>query len=114
MPILLREPIGVCAAITPWNFPMSMITRKIAPALAVGCTVVLKPAAQTPLSAIKVHSLETYEKLFYGYQQINWKEARERALAHVKAIEKYDVELLEEMQGVADGAGVDFEDVLGS
>ena len=52
--MVLREPIGVCAAITPWNFPMSMITRKIAPALAAGCTVVLKPAAQTPLSAIKV------------------------------------------------------------
>ena len=59
-----------------------------------------------------LHSLETYEKLFYGYQQINWKEARERALAHVKAIEKYDIELLEEMQGVAEGAGVDFEDIL--
>src|SRR5690625_2889480 len=41
--MVLREPIGVCAAITPWNFPMSMITRKIAPALAAGCTVVLKP-----------------------------------------------------------------------
>lgn len=52
--MVLREPIGVCAAITPWNFPLSMITRKIAPALAAGCTVVLKPADQTPLSAIKV------------------------------------------------------------
>ncbi|MEI3611344.1 NAD-dependent succinate-semialdehyde dehydrogenase [Pseudogracilibacillus sp. SO30301A] len=52
--MVLREPIGVSAAITPWNFPLSMITRKIAPALAAGCTVVLKPASQTPLSAIKV------------------------------------------------------------
>lgn len=51
--MVLREPIGVSAAITPWNFPMSMITRKIAPALAAGCTVVLKPASYTPLSAIK-------------------------------------------------------------
>src|SRR5699024_71529 len=51
--MVLREPIGVSAAITPWNFPLSMITRKIAPALAAGCTVVLKPAAYTPLSAIK-------------------------------------------------------------
>src|SRR5699024_2775773 len=52
--LVLREPIGICAAITPWNFPLSMITRKIAPALAAGCTVVLKPAEQTPLSAIRV------------------------------------------------------------
>src|SRR5699024_10218102 len=51
--MVLREPIGVSAAITPWNFPLSMITRKIAPALAAGCTVVLKPAAYTPLSAMK-------------------------------------------------------------
>ncbi|MFD2131603.1 NAD-dependent succinate-semialdehyde dehydrogenase [Pseudogracilibacillus auburnensis] len=52
--MVLRQPVGVCAAITPWNFPLSMITRKIAPALAAGCTVVLKPASLTPLSAIKV------------------------------------------------------------
>jgi len=51
--MVIREPIGVSAAITPWNFPLSMITRKIAPALAAGCTVVLKPAAKTPLSAIQ-------------------------------------------------------------
>src|SRR3546814_20684032 len=50
--LVMREPIGVCAAITPWNFPNAMITRKLAPALAAGCTVVLKPAEQTPLSAI--------------------------------------------------------------
>ncbi len=50
--LALREPIGVCAAITPWNFPIAMITRKIAPALAAGCPVVVKPAEQTPLSAL--------------------------------------------------------------
>lgn len=50
--VVLREPVGVCAAITPWNFPAAMITRKVAPALAVGCTMVLKPASQTPLSAL--------------------------------------------------------------
>lgn len=49
--VILKQPIGVVAAITPWNFPNSMITRKVAPALAVGCTVVLKPAKFTPLSA---------------------------------------------------------------
>ena len=47
--VVLRQPIGVCAAITPWNFPLAMVTRKVAPALAAGCTVVLKPAEQTPL-----------------------------------------------------------------
>ena len=50
--LVLREPIGVCAAITPWNFPIAMITRKVAPAIAAGCTIVLKPAEQTPLSAL--------------------------------------------------------------
>ncbi|MCX7902199.1 MAG: NAD-dependent succinate-semialdehyde dehydrogenase [Burkholderiaceae bacterium] len=49
---VFKEPIGVCAAITPWNFPNAMITRKVAPALAAGCTVVVKPAEQTPLSAL--------------------------------------------------------------
>jgi succinate-semialdehyde dehydrogenase/glutarate-semialdehyde dehydrogenase len=48
----LRQPVGVAAAITPWNFPSSMITRKIGPALAAGCTVIVKPASATPLSAI--------------------------------------------------------------
>lgn len=50
--IVTKEPVGVVAAITPWNFPSSMITRKVAPALAAGCTVVLKPAEDTPLSAL--------------------------------------------------------------
>ncbi|VEF46324.1 succinate-semialdehyde dehydrogenase [NADP+] [Bacillus freudenreichii] len=52
--MVIKQPVGVCGAITPWNFPLSMITRKLAPALAAGCTVVLKPAMETPLSAIKV------------------------------------------------------------
>ncbi|WP_174279625.1 NAD-dependent succinate-semialdehyde dehydrogenase, partial [Sphingomonas bacterium] len=50
--VVLRQPIGVVAAITPWNFPAAMITRKIAPALAAGCAVVVKPAEQTPFSAL--------------------------------------------------------------
>ncbi|MDC1296637.1 NAD-dependent succinate-semialdehyde dehydrogenase [Alphaproteobacteria bacterium] len=50
--ILIKQPIGVVAAITPWNFPSSMITRKAGPALAVGCTIVIKPASQTPYSAL--------------------------------------------------------------
>lgn len=50
--VVVKEPIGVCAAITPWNFPSSMITRKAGPALAAGCTMVVKPAGQTPCSAL--------------------------------------------------------------
>jgi succinate-semialdehyde dehydrogenase/glutarate-semialdehyde dehydrogenase len=50
--IIIKQPVGVVAAITPWNFPSSMITRKAAPALAVGCTIVIKPASQTPYSAL--------------------------------------------------------------
>ena len=55
--LVLKQPIGVCAAITPWNFPNAMITRKVAPALAAGCTVVVKPAEQTPLSALALAEL---------------------------------------------------------
>jgi succinate-semialdehyde dehydrogenase / glutarate-semialdehyde dehydrogenase len=51
---VLRQPVGVCALITPWNFPSAMITRKLGPALAAGCTVVAKPAEQTPLSALEL------------------------------------------------------------
>ncbi len=55
--IVVKQPIGVCAAITPWNFPAAMITRKVAPALAAGCTAVVKPAEQTPLTALALAEL---------------------------------------------------------
>ncbi|MDM7480780.1 MAG: NAD-dependent succinate-semialdehyde dehydrogenase [Halomonas sp.] len=55
--IVTREPVGVCAAITPWNFPAAMITRKVAPALAAGCTIVVKPAMETPLTALALAAL---------------------------------------------------------
>lgn len=55
--VVIRQPVGVVAAITPWNFPVAMITRKIAPALAAGCTVVCKPAGETPLSALALTEL---------------------------------------------------------
>lgn len=55
--VVTREPVGVCAAITPWNFPAAMITRKVAPALAAGCTIIVKPASQTPLSALAMAEL---------------------------------------------------------
>jgi succinate-semialdehyde dehydrogenase/glutarate-semialdehyde dehydrogenase len=55
--VVLKQPIGVCASITPWNFPIAMITRKVAPAIAAGCTIVIKPAEQTPLSALAMAEL---------------------------------------------------------
>ncbi|WP_261529758.1 NAD-dependent succinate-semialdehyde dehydrogenase [Burkholderia multivorans] len=55
--VVTKEPVGVCAAITPWNFPAAMITRKAAPALAAGCTIVIKPANETPLSAFALAAL---------------------------------------------------------
>ena len=55
--IVLKEPVGVVGCITPWNFPIAMITRKVGPALAAGCTVVVKPASQTPFSALALAEL---------------------------------------------------------
>lgn len=55
--MVLRQPVGVCAAITPWNFPLAMITRKVSPALAAGCTVIIKPAELTPLTALAAAEL---------------------------------------------------------
>lgn len=55
--LVLKQPVGVCAAITPWNFPVAMIARKVAPALAAGCSMIVKPATQTPLSAYAMMKL---------------------------------------------------------
>ncbi len=55
--VVVKEPVGVCAAITPWNFPAAMITRKVGPALAAGCPIVVKPAEATPLSALALAAL---------------------------------------------------------
>jgi succinate-semialdehyde dehydrogenase / glutarate-semialdehyde dehydrogenase len=55
--LVLKQPVGVCAAIAPWNFPIAMITRKVAPAIAAGCTIIIKPAEQTPLCALAVAEL---------------------------------------------------------
>jgi succinate-semialdehyde dehydrogenase/glutarate-semialdehyde dehydrogenase len=68
--VVLRQPIGVCAAITPWNFPAAMITRKVAPALAAGCTIVVKPAELTPLSAFALGVLAQEAGLPPGVLQI--------------------------------------------
>ena len=55
--LTMRQPVGVCALITPWNFPLAMITRKVGPALAAGCTALVKPSELTPLSAIALENL---------------------------------------------------------
>ena len=55
--LVLRQPVGVSVLVTPWNFPAAMATRKIGPALAAGCTVVLKPAKETPLTALAVAAI---------------------------------------------------------
>ena len=55
--LVLREPVGLCAAITPWNFPAAMVTRKVAPALAAGCAILVKPASQTPLTCLALAEL---------------------------------------------------------
>lgn len=55
--LVFKEAIGVCAAITPWNFPAAMITRKVAPALAAGCSIIVKPASETPLTALAIAKL---------------------------------------------------------
>jgi succinate-semialdehyde dehydrogenase/glutarate-semialdehyde dehydrogenase len=68
--VVIKEPFGVCAAITPWNFPAAMITRKVAPALAAGCTVVIKPAEQTPLSALALAELAERAGLPKGVMNI--------------------------------------------
>ena len=64
--LVIKQPIGVCAAITPWNFPIAMITRKVAPALAAGCPVVIKPAEQTPLCALAVAERNVHRHGLHG------------------------------------------------
>ena len=68
--VVLRQPIGVCAAITPWNFPAAMITRKAAPALAAGCTMVVKPAESTPFTALALVALAQEAGIPAGVLQV--------------------------------------------
>lgn len=68
--LVLKQPIGVVAAITPWNFPVAMITRKVGPALAAGCSIVVKPAAETPLCALRLAQLAHQAGLPPGLLQI--------------------------------------------
>lgn len=68
--VVLKQPVGVCAAITPWNFPAAMITRKAAPALAAGCVMIVKPAEQTPLTALALGELAIRAGVPAGVLQI--------------------------------------------
>ena len=68
--VVLKQPVGVCAAITPWNFPAAMITRKVAPALASGCTMIVKPASETPLTALALGELALQAGIPKGVLQI--------------------------------------------
>lgn len=67
---VLKQPVGVCAAITPWNFPAAMITRKVAPALVAGCTMIVKPATETPLSALALAELANQAGIPAGVFQV--------------------------------------------
>ena len=75
--VVVKQPIGVCGAITPWNFPAAMITRKAGPALAAGCTMVLKPATQTPFSALALAELAERAGLPKGVFSVVTGSARE-------------------------------------
>lgn len=75
--IVMKQPIGVCAAITPWNFPAAMITRKAAPALAAGCTMIVKPAEQTPLTALALGVLAEQAGIPAGVFQVITGDAKE-------------------------------------
>ncbi|WP_409308713.1 NAD-dependent succinate-semialdehyde dehydrogenase [Pectobacterium sp. B1J-3] len=68
--LVIKQPIGVCAAITPWNFPAAMITRKVAPALAAGCTMIVKPAEQTPFTALALAELAQQAGIPSGVLQV--------------------------------------------
>ena len=68
--VILKQPVGVCAAITPWNFPAAMITRKAAPALAAGCTIIIKPATETPFSALAMVALAEQAGIPAGVIQV--------------------------------------------
>jgi succinate-semialdehyde dehydrogenase/glutarate-semialdehyde dehydrogenase len=75
--LVLKQPVGLCAAITPWNFPIAMVTRKVAPALAAGCAIVVKPAPQTPFSCLAIAELALRAGLPHGLFSVVTGEASE-------------------------------------
>lgn len=90
----IKQPVGVCAAITPWNFPIAMITRKVAPALAAGCTIVVKPAQQTPLSALAVAELAMRAGIPAGVLNVVTADAESSILVGKRLCESPDVRKL--------------------
>lgn len=88
--VVIKQPVGVVAAITPWNFPIAMITRKAGPALAAGCTMVLKPASETPLSALALAELAERAGIPAGVFNVVAGRAREigTELTHSETIRK--------------------------
>lgn len=88
--LVLKQPIGVCAAITPWNFPAAMITRKAGPALAAGCTMILKPAEQTPFTALALAELSVQAGIPEGVFQVITGSAQEvgQALCNSPVVRK--------------------------
>ena len=88
--LVIKQAMGVCAAITPWNFPIAMITRKVAPALAAGCPVVIKPAEQTPLSALAVAELAQRAGMPAGVLNVITADA-ERSIAVGKVLCSSDI-----------------------
>jgi len=88
--IVLKEPVGVCAAITPWNFPLSTITRKAAPAMACGCTVLVKPSSYTPFSALALAVLADKAGLPPGVFNVITGQAERigRLLSHSRLVRK--------------------------
>ncbi|OAM26762.1 MULTISPECIES: NAD-dependent succinate-semialdehyde dehydrogenase [Eikenella] len=89
--LVLKQPVGVCAAITPWNFPNAMITRKAAPALAAGCTFIVRPASQTPFSALAIAELAERAGIPAGVFNVLTGSSREigRVLTESDAVRKF-------------------------
>jgi succinate-semialdehyde dehydrogenase/glutarate-semialdehyde dehydrogenase len=75
--MVIRQGVGVCAAITPWNFPAAMITRKAGPALAAGCTMVIKPANETPFTALAMAELANQAGIPQGVINVVTGQSRE-------------------------------------
>ena len=104
--VVIKQPIGVVACITPWNFPLAMITRKAGPAIAAGCTVVLKPASQTPFSALALAELAERAGIPKGvFNVVTGSAARDRRRADVESDrEEAVVHRLDRGRQGADGA----------
>jgi succinate-semialdehyde dehydrogenase/glutarate-semialdehyde dehydrogenase len=109
--IVLHQPVGVVAAVTPWNYPASMITRKVAPALAAGCTIVLKPAEATPLCAIEIFKVLEEAGVPEGLvKYLNTGQAcicPNRLFVHKSGVEAFTNEFVSRVEKMRAGNGLD-------